>query len=265
MELYILAMNRIIVKSLLFLICLSPFAQAQTTIRQQLTPQLVQFRPAGDDEFNIPLAGGSDRKGAKSRAKAALFSLILPGAGQYYITGGTLKAKMFFGVESGLWFSFYGFRQYSQYKSDASKGWAVLKAGANPDNKDSNYWIKMTYYDNRDINETDGYGYNQMIAVFDRENALIFPETPDYFWNWDSKADRDKYRNLRNQSKTADKRADLILGGIVINHVFSAIEAFMAAGNFNRRLEFSGLNIYYSFKPNLVDPSIKVGITKSFN
>jgi hypothetical protein len=258
-------MNRLLLKISLILIAACQFTPAQTTISQQMANRLVQYRPSGDDEFNIPLAGGSTREGRKSKAKAALFSLMLPGAGQYYVSGGTMKAKLFFGIESGLWVSYYGFKQYSHYKKDASKGWAVLKAGANPDNKDNNYWIKMTYYDNRDINETDGYGYNQMIAVFDRENALLFPETQDYYWNWDSKADRDKYRNLRNQSKTAGKRADLILGGIVLNHVYSAIEAFMAAGHFNRRMEFSGLNIYYSFKPDLFDPSIKFGITKSFN
>jgi hypothetical protein len=258
-------MKKTVLKIFLILAAACQLVSAQTSINRGIAPRLAQFRPAGDDEFNIPLAGGSEKKGGKSRAKAALFSLILPGAGQYYINGGTTNAKIFLGIESGLWVSFYGFRQYSHYKSDASKGWAVLKAGANSNNTDANYWIKMTYYDNRDINEVDGYGYNQMIAVFDRENALIFPETPDYYWNWDSKADRDKYRNLRNQSKTADKRADLILGGIVLNHVYSAIEAFMAAGKFNRRLEFSGLNIYYSFKPDLTDPSIKFGITKSFD
>jgi hypothetical protein len=258
-------MKRNFLATLVLLTCLPQILPAQASIRQQLTPKLVQFRPAGDDEFNIPLAGGAKVKGQKSRAMAALYSLIFPGAGQYYIAGAKLKAKLFFGVESGLWLSYYGFHQFGAYKSDASKGWAVLKAGANQDNKDDNYWVKMTYYDNRDINEDDGYGYNQMAAVSERENALIFPETPDYYWNWDSKADRDKYRNLRNQSKIAYKRADLILGGIVINHVFSAIEAFMAAGKFNRRLEFSGLNIYYSFKPNLVDPSIKIGLTKTFD
>jgi hypothetical protein len=245
--------------------CLTQILPAQTSIRQQLTPRLIQLRPAGDDEFNIPLAGGAKNKDHKSRTVAALYSLILPGAGQYYIAGAKLKAKMFFGVESGLWFSYYGFHQYGTYKSDASKGWAVLKAGANPDNTDSNYWVKMTYYDNRDVNEDDGYGYNQMVAVSTRDNGLIFPETQDYYWNWDNKADRDKYRNLRNQSKIAYKRADLILGGIVINHVFSAIEAFMAAGKFNRRIEFSGVDIYYSFKPTLVNPSVKIGLTKTFN
>ena len=148
---------------------------AQISIQQQMQPQLAQLRPAGDDEFNIPLAGGAKNKAYKSRAKAALLSLVIPGAGQYYIAGGGFKAKLFFGIESGLWLSYYGFHNFGDFKSDASKGWAVLKAGANPNNKDENYWVKMTYYDNRDYNNDDGYGYNQMAAVYDRENALLFP------------------------------------------------------------------------------------------
>jgi hypothetical protein len=254
----------ILISLLLCLAFCQQAIRAQETIKQKIQTQLALRQFDGDDEFSAPLVGNSGENRTKSRTQAALFSLILPGAGQYYV-GNQFNAKMFLGIEFGMWLSYYGFHKYGDYRLGASRGWAVLKAGANPNNADDLYWIKMTYYDNRDHNEADGFGYNQMIAVFDRESAVLFPETPVYYWNWDSKADRDKYRNLRNQSKTAYRRADLFLGGVVINHLVSAIEAMLAASKYNRRLEFSGLHLYYSFRPNLHDPSVTFGLTKTIN
>jgi hypothetical protein len=126
----------------------------------------------------------------------------------------------------------------------------------------------MTYYDNRDRNE--GYeelGYNQMAAVVELDDALLFPEIPEYYWNWENKADRQKYRNLRNQSKTACKRADLAIGILIANHVISAIEAFWATGKYNRRLEFSfsGFKMYYSLNPDFENPTLMLGIIKNLN
>jgi hypothetical protein len=260
-------MNKVILLTLMLILglafCQQPI-QAQQTINQKFQAQLTTRQFDGDDEFNIPLSGNSSEQQTKSKAQAALFSLLLPGAGQYYV-GNQFNARLFLGIECGMWLSYYGFHQYANYTKESARAWAILKAGADPNNTDDLYWVKMTYYDNRDRNEEAGFGYNQMIAVIDRENAVLFPETPNYYWNWDNKADRDKYRNLRNQSKTANRRAGLFLGGVVVNHVVSAVEALFAAGKYNRRLEFSGLQLYYSFRPNLHNPSLALGLTKSIN
>lgn len=239
----------------------------QVNIEQLMQTELAFVESNSDDEFNIPLVGSSVDIKYKSRTRAALYSLVLPGAGQYYIGDGS-RARLFFGIETGMWLSYYGFRKYGAFKNEAARGWAVLKAGAYPTNKDDRYWIKMTYYDNRDRNE--GYeelGYNQMAAVVEGDDALLFPETPEYYWNWENKADRQKYRNLRNQSKTAYSRADLAIGILIANHVISAVEAFWAASKYNRRLEFSfsGFKMYYSLNPDLENPTFILGLTKRFN
>lgn len=216
---------------------------------------------AGDEDLNIPLPGQLVGSAPKSKLLAGLYSLILPGAGHYY-SENIFKAKLYAGIESGLWLSFYGFRRYAKMKNEASKGWAILRAGACPFNDDDRYWTKLTYYDNRDRNEPDGFGYNQMIRVIDREEAPIFPETPEYYWNWDSRQSREHYRKLRNQGKTAYKHADLVIGGIIVNHLVSAIDAFISAGKFNRRLGFSGITIDYRFNPGPDNPSFYLGLSK---
>ncbi|OQX92461.1 MAG: hypothetical protein B6D58_02880 [candidate division Zixibacteria bacterium 4484_95] len=257
-------------KTILLLLIWTAICQpiwAQVTIEQLMQTQMALTEFNGDEDFNIPQVGRSEDIKYKSRTIAALYSLILPGAGQYYIGDG-VKTKLFLGIEAGTWISYFGFRKYGSFKKEAAKGWAVLKAGACPNNNDDRYWVKMTYYDNRDRNEGYGeFGYNQMASVVERENAILFPETPEYYWNWDNKADRQKYRNLRNQSKTAYDRADITIGILIANHVISAVQAYWGAGKYNRRQEFSlsGFKMYYSFNPDFENPSVIIGLTKHFN
>jgi len=218
------------------------------------------------EKANLPVSAAKEQHKLKSTGRAALYSLLLPGAGQYYVVGAHFKAKLFFGVEAGMWFTYLGFRKYGSFKEDAAKGWAVIHADANPDNGDDDYWIKMTYYDNRDWNEDDGLGYNQMAYVYDGSEANIFPQTSLYYWNWESYGARQHYRSLRNQSKTAFERADIALGIIIGNHVLSAIEAFFSANRYNRHVEFSdtGFKLKYDLSSNPNNPGVTLKLVKSF-
>jgi len=253
----------------LALFSLCQFVRADSSIDQLMRFELASSQLSGDDEpedFSFPLSGDIDSKDYKSADRAALFSLLLPGAGQYYIDKTSFKARLFFGIESSMWLAYVGFRKYGTFKEDAAKGWAVINAGAYADNTDENYWIRMTYYDNRDRNEDDGLGYNQMAAVYDRGEAVLFPETPNYYWNWNDRETRQKYRNLRNQSKTALERADIAVGIIIANHFVSAIEAYFAAGKHNRHLEFAntGVKLKYELRSGLDNPSLTICLTKNF-
>ena len=243
-------------------------ADRQVSISQMMTQRLNASQRDGqdnDEDLSFPISGNNYDKHLKSPSRAALYSLILPGAGQYYVEK-NYKFKMFLGIEAGLWTTYFGFRKYGDFKDDASRGWAVLHADADPANRDNDYWVKMTYYDNRDRNEDDGLGYNQMAAVYDRGDAKLFPETPTYYWNWDTYNSRQKYRNLRNQSKTAFERADIAVGIIIANHIVSSLEAFFSAAKLNRHLEFSdsGFQLRYKLKPNLKNPAVSVSLVKNF-
>jgi hypothetical protein len=263
--------NIIVIITILALVCPIVNADPVKSVDQMMRLELASAQFNQDDEgeqlsYSIGGEEVQSRPGQKSPGRAALYSLMLPGAGQYYVGGASFKAKMFFGLEAGLLFTYLGFRKYGDFKEDAAKGWAVLHAGANPDNGDDNYWVKMTYYDNRDRNEDDGLGYNQMARVYDRNEAALFPETSLYYWNWDNRESRQSYRNLRNQSKTAYERADITVGILIANHMISAIEAFFAASRHNRHLEFSdsGLKLKYRLEPNPGNPAVSLSLVKSF-
>jgi hypothetical protein len=105
-----------------------------------------------------------------------------------------------------------------------------------------------------------------MARVYDRSEAVLFPETPLYYWNWDNRESRQSYRNLRNQSKTAYERADITIGILIANHMISAIEAYFTATRHNRHLEFSdsGLKLKYQLEPNPGNPAVGLSLVKSF-
>jgi len=253
---------------LLTLLYTGHYAWADSMIDQMMRLELAssEFNAADEEEgFTYPVSGNLNDKDYKSSSRAALYSLILPGSGQYYIDKG-FKSKLFFSIESGLWLTYLGFRKYGGFKENSAKGWAVMKAGAYAGNTDENYWVKMTYYDNRDRNIGSEQGYNQMAAVYDRNEAVLFPETPEYFWDWDNPQDRQKYRNLRNQSKTAFERADITVGIIIANHLVSAIEAFFSAGKHNRHLEFANTDFKFKYdvKPSFDNPTISISLAKNF-
>jgi hypothetical protein len=49
--------------------------------------------------------------------------------------------------------------------------------------------------------------------------------------------------------------------------VISAVQAYWAAGKYNRRLEFSfsGFKMFYSFNQDFENPTVTIGLTKHFN
>jgi hypothetical protein len=237
---------------------LSGPAQAQT-IRQRMQEGLAQA--GGDDDFDFYDFPETDKKieGAKSKWKALGLSVILPGAGQYY-TESRGKMMFFGGAETLIWSNFIGFRLYGKWKKEDYIGWAARHAGADVNGKPDSYFETLTYYDNIDI-------YNQLELLYERSEAQLYPDTPEYYWNWDSDANRVYYRKLRNDSKNAYRRSLLFLGVALVNRVLSGIDAYRSAGSYNRRKEFSdnGWRLYCSAAGFVAtDSEIEIGFSRQF-
>lgn len=232
-------------------------ADAQT-IRQSMLASMEQLR--GDDDFDFYDFSEFKEKeeGMKSGWKALGLSVILPGAGQYYVES---KGKMliFGGAEALIWANFVGFRLYGKWKKEDYIGWAALHAGVDVNGKPDSYFETLTYYDNIDI-------YNQLELLYERSEAELYPDTPEFYWNWDSDENRYHYRKLRNDSKTAYRRSLLFLGAALVNRVLSGIDAYRSAGSYNRRKEFSdnGWRLYYSASEFITDGKIEIGISRQF-
>jgi len=165
-----------------------------------------------------------------------LLSLLLPGAGELYANN-TTGSRIFFGLEGSIWTGFFAFRTYGSWKKTDYKGYAALHAGVNLDSKTDDYFENITYYDTRDQ-------YNQFARLYHGADATIYPENDFWNWNWDSQDSKGRFRDLRNQSKTAYRRALFMVGLAAVNRIVSVLDAARSVKKFNRKLssEFSSVN-----------------------
>jgi len=213
-----------------------------------------------DDDLNLPTyySPGEERPHGKSKFLALGLSFVLPGAGQYY-TENKGKAVIYGSIETAIWCGFVGLRQYGKWKKEDYRAWAAFHAGADVNDKPDIYYEKLTYYDN--LNE-----YNQLAPLYDGDEATLFPSTPEYYWNWDSNENRDRYRHLRNQSKNAYRSSLFMLGAAFINRILSGIDAYRAAGYYEGDSEFgmAGWDVYCQSAGPLWDGEVELGVVRKF-
>jgi hypothetical protein len=255
---------------------LARVSSAQTVSQKMaadiMSAETLNFQSGDDDDLNLPsfLETDQDRHG-KSKFLALGLSLLLPGAGQYYAENKT-KTIIFGSAEASIWGSYFGIRQYGKWKKDDYRAWAAFHAGADVNDKPDIFFEKLTYYDNIDE-------YSQLAPLYDGDEAILFPATSDYYWNWDSENNRDRYRELRNQSKNAYRRSLFLVGAAIINRLLSGIDAFRTADYYESDSEFgqaglsaggaanknrAGWNLYYNTSGPLWNSEVEIGFARKF-
>jgi len=161
-----------------------------------------------------------------SKARAFLLSLALPGSGEYY-AGSKKMAKIFFCAETALWAAFASFRIYGSWKEQDYQHTAVSHAGVTIRGKDHDYFVNIEKYDNI-------RAYNHAMLQ-ERNVAALYPEDGSYDWDWDNDASRSRFRELRIASDNAFNRSIFVIGGIVLNHLVSGIDALRLAREAEKR------------------------------
>lgn len=184
-----------------------------------------------------------DSPDKKSVGKAMLFSLLIPGAGEYYV-GETFYAKLFLGIEILGWSSIFFNRYYYNSMRKDYMAFATLHAGVNKKNKDDQFWIDIGKYD-------DIYSYNNKRVNQRRINELYDLNGVNY-WRWDSFDNRYTYDLKRLKSVSIKNREIFITVGIVVNHLVSAINAVRLARRHNKNLAQNSFN--YGFVINIYEP-----------
>lgn len=226
---------------------LSPFALQDDYLTAQVDDPASD---ESDDFFQMPGEFEEKGKGLKSTGKAALLSLLLPGAGEIY-AGAETKGKIFMLSEASLWAGFFGFRTYSSWLKDDYKSYAAAHARVNPDKKPDSFFDELSFYNSRDE-------YNQFAPLYNRGEKQPYPETDYWNWEWDERESRLHYRDLKNRSKDMSRRALYMVGLSVVNRIVSVVDALKTVKSYNRKrsLEFSQLK--FDMKANLLghDPTV---------
>ena len=177
------------------------------------------------DDFTA--STGPVQENRKSIFRAALYSALVPGGGQYYL-GQRRTAKYFFATEALTWIGYFSFRTYGGWKKDDYINFAAVHANARLEGKRDEFLDWVGFYEN--IREFNTFG-----RAFDPDRPYL-PDTPDNHWEWRCREDRQAYRDLRNRSKEAYRRSEFMIGFAIIDRVVSIIDAVRSTGKINRRL-----------------------------
>ncbi len=194
----------------------------QTPIQTQFKQNLVaatdfdDFDEGSKQEAEQPQETNGRATGKKSIGKAILYSALVPGLGEYYV-GNKGKAKIFFAAEALTWISFISFKTYGNWKEDDFIRFASERAGAQLDGKDDEFLDLVGFY--VDIDQ-----YNSLGRVSDPDRPYL-EDTPENHWRWQTNVDREAYRDIKNSSREAFRRADFMIGAAVFNRIVSIIDA----------------------------------------
>ena len=130
-------------------------------------------------------------------------------------------------TEGLFWSGFAAFQIYGTWKRNDMENFAIEKAGVNSSGKDKSYYSDIS-------NFFDIYQYNEEKRKF-RQYDQVYPVDDDHYWRWSSQQDQKKFDNLRNSGNLASRNATLVVGGVLINHIVSAIDAIWVTHQANKK------------------------------
>lgn len=262
-------MKKIVIIGTIFLICQQGFATDGSHAANHLltpTPLLRAYQelrplldqPAAVVDANaaaVPWSSEQKLVGAKDRRVAFLRSLILPGAGEYYL-GKRSLARAFFFAEVSLWVSYFGFREYGTWLRQDALAFAATHSGAQIKGKPPQFYVDIGNYQ-------DVFEYNAAKQRMFEFEKVYHDES--YFWSWDVAANRQKFDQMRIAGDRAKNRAVFVLGGIFANHLLSAIHAVWQTQRYNKALEKAPAPSFnFHFQPDLLTNGWLLSVQKAF-
>jgi hypothetical protein len=188
------------------------------------------------------------------RLKLLGLSLLLPGLGQRSL-GATNRGYAFMGVEAAIWSAFGVFQVQGNRREDSYVEMAKLFAGVpSPSGRDSDYYRLLGSY--RSSDEYDDEVRRDARARYggDLQGRADYFEQhriqDDQVWYWSSKSDWQRYKDKRQDSNTAYKHAETMIGLAVANRLIAAVDALRIA----HKQEIGGaMSFYLTADP--ADPS----------
>jgi hypothetical protein len=167
---------------------------------------------ADDDSLKNSAVNMSEQRGGLQHI---LYSLVLPGLGELAM-GNAKMAKVFFGSEAVLLLSLWGAESYIDILQNDLEAFAALNAGVYAKNKNDQYWV--------DVGTAMSLAEFNHRKLLERDLEALYPETPEYQWQWETNEERVQYVEKRFSRLDWRRRANWIVGGLVLNRLVSAID-----------------------------------------
>jgi len=153
----------------------------------------------------------------KPKLSPTIKSVILPGWGQYDLEK-PIRGNFYLTTEIlGIALTTFSIIQ-SNNNEDTFIAIASEHAEVDVDGKNHQYWVDIGNYDSID-------DYNDEHLRW-REYDSLYPDENKWNWNWNSKDNRKEFEDIRIKSDKLELYGKFFIGGIVLNHIVSAIDAF---------------------------------------
>lgn len=193
------------------------------------------------EEFENPVIGTmASRPKRKSMPKAMMYSLIVPGLGDFY-AGNKGTGKLLLGTEIAIWLGYLGFQYYGNIQKDAFMLYAHENASANIGRTDEMYFDAVEVY--RSSVEYNSYVYEDARLLYpndaDRQNQYV--QENGYFnidsWEWTENSTFREYRKMRIATRETYQRAVFMTGFAILNRLIAAVTSSRNVRNHNKRIE----------------------------
>ncbi len=153
---------------------------------------------------------------------AFLRSLAVPGWGHYYADNDNWnRGKYHLAGEVVLVLSYFGLNARANYLENDFYTLAQSKANTNLSVKSRDYIIAIGNYDNL-------AAYNDAMLRTRNWNQ-VYPETPEYQWNWESSDYRFQYQDARERVERSRSQLPALVALMVTNRLVSGLSAFIHA------------------------------------
>lgn len=210
---------------LIAIIALHPIASAQHSTYD--FGRKIVSEPVAPRGVVLASPGAADPS-KKSQAQAVLYSLLLPGMGEWY-AGRFDNGRYSLIAEATLWLTYVSFRQYGGWLQDDARSFATVHAGAMAGGKDDQFFVDVG-------NFSTVYDYNEK-KLRDRNADEVYDPSRGYFWSWDSELNRERFRTMRISRDRVFNNSRFVVGAIVVNHVLSALNAARLVRHYNGDVE----------------------------
>jgi hypothetical protein len=185
-----------------------------------------------------------------SPGKAFLMSFAVPGAGELRL-GSRKMAVIFFSTEVVLWSSYFLLQEFGGLRADDYRLYAAAHAGVSPGGKNHQFFVDVE-------NHSSLTAYNEAMLQERRPEAM-YPENGTYQWSWDNEKSMEKFKRIRIESDRFKNAGQFVIGGVILNHLVSGIDAMRIA-----RKQVKALNPVHASFYGLPEGGFQVVLWKCF-
>lgn len=223
--------------------------------KSELKDKFLSMKTVNDNSVLSKNINSSVSKSDKSPGLALLFSLILPGAGHFYIDRMDV-GKYFLGVDAASWIGLASLNIYGNDVQKQSRVFSVQHAGiGSKDGKSDDYFTNIGSYDNI-------YDYNNDKLTRGEYNLLY--DVNQFYWDWDNQNNQNIYESQRKSSERI-YNTRIVFGSLLIaNRIISGISAYLLSKSSNKKQSALNIQPELLYKNDYSFDGIKINLSKNF-